>query len=281
MEHVRHSLNYRHFCVKLKQKVRSVSEGLKAAKNIVIHLFSAPGQTYTGIDIVRLQQLRILRILCVDTTTSTPPNLHDKDVFGFLMSLCASGGVRSLLGGPPCRTLSALRYRNDGSPGVLRTEEFPYGTLELSIGDVELVVGDWILIFRFWSLHIMAEDFREVSMPPTQFFVGQPEDPARYRNSQDVQEHKYFSIFRTREWNQFAKAYNIELIHFDQHPMGHSKRKPTTPATNVLEVMQLSGSGEHHPMRQSSQISFDLWSWRKGLNCQEHGQHGRQALNLP
>lgn len=43
----------------------------------------------------------------------------------------------------------------------------------------------------------------------------QPEDPARCRNSRDVQEHKYFPIFRTREWKQFAKAYKIEFIHFD------------------------------------------------------------------
>ena len=55
--------------------------------------------------------------------------------------LAASGGVKALLGGPPCRTVSALRYQEDGGPGVLRSEEFPYGLPTLSAADHELVTA--------------------------------------------------------------------------------------------------------------------------------------------
>ena len=86
---------------------------------------------------------------------------------------------------------------------------------------------------------MVAEEVRDVSLPPTQFFMEQPEDPANYRSQQDVQQHKYFSLFRTAEWKALAETYNLKLLSFDQFPMGHSKRKPTSMATNVPEMMQL------------------------------------------
>eukprot|EP00435_Cladocopium_sp_Y103_P024625 s3762_g6.t1 len=124
---------------------------------------------------------------------------------------------------------------------VLRNDECPYGVPSLSAADKELVLGDSVLVFRFWSMFIMAEDVRDLSLPPTQFYMEQPEDPARYRNQQDVQQHGYFSLFPTQERQDFAERYNLHQFHFDQHPMGRSKRKPTTLATNVSEMWQLDG----------------------------------------
>ncbi|CAL1164941.1 unnamed protein product, partial [Cladocopium goreaui] len=46
---------------------------------------------------------------------------------------------------------------------------------------------------------------------------------------------------KTQEWHDFAAKYGISLIHMDQHPMGHKKRKPTTVATNMEELFQLDG----------------------------------------
>eukprot|EP00435_Cladocopium_sp_Y103_P030555 s975_g7.t1 len=210
---------------------------LAKAKHIIIHCFSGPDQVYWD----RQCGSADTEVLCIDTTCSTAANLHDKNVFGYVLMLCASGRVRSVLGGPPCRTLSALRYQGDDGPGVLRNDEFPYGIPSLSAADKELVLGDSVLMFRFWSMFIMAEEVRDLSLPPTQFYMEQPEDPARYRSQQDVQQHGYFSIFRTQEWQDFAERYNLHQCHFDQHPMGHSKRKPTTLATNVPEMRQLDG----------------------------------------
>ena len=71
--------------------------------------------------------------------------------------------------------------------------------------------------------------------------MEQPEDPKRYRSEEDVRQHEYFSVFRTAEWKALAEKYNLVQYHFDQHPLGHPKRKPTCLATNVQEVRHLDG----------------------------------------
>ena len=210
---------------------------LRQAKHVILHLFSGPDHNYWDQRCANANT----EVLCIDTTCSTPANLHDRNVFGYLLTLCASGRVRAILGGPPCRTVSALRYQNDDGPGVLRTEEHPYGLPTLSPADAELVTADSVLMFRFWALLMVAEEMREETDPPTQFFMEQPEDPKRYRSEEDVQQHGYFSVFRTAEWKALAEKYNLVQYHFDQHPMGHSKRKPTCLATNVQEVRHLDG----------------------------------------
>ena len=124
---------------------------------------------------------------------------------------------------------------------MLRTEEHPYGLPTLGPADAELVIADSVLMFRFWSLFMVAQEMREETEPPTQFFMEQPEDPKRYRSEEDVQQHGYFSVFRTAEWKALAEKYNLVQYHFDQHPLGHPKRKPTCLATNVQEVRHLDG----------------------------------------
>ena len=210
---------------------------LRQAKHVILHLFSGPDHNYWDQRCANANT----EVLCIDTTCSTPANLHDRNVFGYLLTLCASGRVRAILGGPPCRTVSALRYQQDDGPGVLRTEEHPYGLPTLGPADAELVIADSVLMFRFWSLLMVAEEMREETEPPTQFFMEQPEDPKRYRSEEDVQQHGYFSVFRTAEWKALAEKYNLVQYHFDQHPMGHPKRKPTCLATNVQEVRHLDG----------------------------------------
>ena len=101
--------------------------------------------------------------------------------------LAASGRVKALLGGPPCRTVSALRYQEDGGPGVLRSEEFPYGLPTLSAADHQLVVGDSVLLFRMLAMYVLCEDTRLPEEPPM-LVVEQPEDPANYRSSEEVAE---------------------------------------------------------------------------------------------
>ena len=247
---------------------------LRQAKHVIIHLFSGPDHNYWDQRCANANT----EVLCIDTACSTPANLHDRNVFGYLLTLCASGRVRAILGGPPCRTVSALRYQNDDGPGVLRTEEHPYGLPTLSPADAELVIADSVLMFRFWSLLMVAEEMREETEPPTQFFMEQPEDPKRYRSEEDVRQHEYFSVFRTAEWKALAEKYNVVQYHFDQHPLGHPKRKPTCLATNVQEVRHLDGvrgapSNEAEAGAQFRAMTFDrrcevsrTWSqWALGL----------------
>eukprot|EP00435_Cladocopium_sp_Y103_P053777 s587_g17.t1 len=247
---------------------------LQRAKHVVIHVFSGADHSFWD----RQCSSSSTEVLCIDLEGANPANLLDKHIYAFVLSLCATGKVRAILGGPPCRTLTALRYQQDNGPGVLRTEEYPYGLPSPSPTDAALVLNDTILMFRFWSMFILAEEVRDIHMPPTQFYMEQPEDPARYRRAEDVERYGYFSIFRTAEWKQFAETFNINLVHFDQHPMGHDKRKPTSLATNVAEMYQLSeirGGPQNEaavndqfralPMAERCEVTKKWASWAPGL----------------
>ena len=177
-------------------------------------------------------------MLCVDLQGPVPANLHDKNVYAYLVSLCATGRVRAVVLGPPCRTVSSLRYQGDGGPGVLRDDANPYGRPDLAPSDMGLVEGDVTLWFRGLSLFILAEDVREQQGSPTQNNLKTQQGIGRPR----MLSHHYFSVFRTRERQQFQNHFGINMIiHFDQHPMGHKKRKPTTIATNMPELLELNG----------------------------------------
>ena len=210
---------------------------LARAKNIVIHVFSGEDVKFWEKKLSNSNT----EVICVDVLGDCKADLLDRNVYGYLLQLVASGRVRALLGGPPCRTTSALCFQQDDGSRVVRTEEHPYGLPDLSPAEAELVMGDTVLLFRYLSLYVLAEDVRELGQPPTQFILEQPEDPARYRSKEDAERHGYMSIFRTAEWQAFQEKYNIHMIHFGQGCMGHEKRKPTTLAATMETLLQLDG----------------------------------------
>ena len=178
-------------------------------------------------------------VLCIDIQGGCSANLMDKHVYSFALALAASGRLRVLLGGPPCRTVSALRSQNDGGPGELRSEEFPYGLPDLSPQDIEKVHSDTILFFRFLSLYMIAEEVRAPEDPKTEFVLEQPRDPAEYRN--DQHQRRYMSVFRTEEWRKFQEVFQFYKIDFDQGRMGHERCKPTTLFASMASLLQLHG----------------------------------------
>ena len=210
---------------------------VERAKQIVLHLFSGPDSKYWE----RALQKGNVEVLCVDLQAEVAADIHDDMVFKYLLSLAASGRVKALIGGPPCRTVSALRYQDDGGPGVLRTEQHPYGLPHLSSSDQALVTGDSVLLFRMLALYVLCEDVRHDDEPQTALAIEQPEDPARYRSASEVQEKQFMPIWRTKEWRAFEATYNVRLIHCDQGPMGHSRRKPTSLAVVLRDIHALDG----------------------------------------
>ena len=177
----------------------------------------------------------------MDLSGYVPADLHDDAVFCFLLSLAASGQVKALLAGPPCRTVSALRYQDDGGPGVLRTEEYPYGVPTLTAAKQNLVTGDSVLWFRMLALYMLCEDVRLPDEPQTALAIEQPEDPARYRPVDEVKVKKFMSVWRTKEWQSFEEHFKVRMIHFDQGPMGHIKKKPTSMAVVLRDIHALDG----------------------------------------
>eukprot|EP00913_Durusdinium_trenchii_P015946 g14985.t1 len=249
---------------------------LAQAKQIVLHLFSGPDNKYWE----KTLQQNGVEVLCVDLQAAVAADLHDDNVYRFLLALAASGRVKAIVGGPPCRTVSALRYQEDGGPGVLRNEAYPYGLPSLSMADQALVHGDSILLFRMLALYVLCEDARHEQEPQTALAVEQPEDPARYRPQEEVQRKQFMSIWRTKAWQTFAKCYQIKMLHFDQGPMGHVKRKPTTLAVKLRDIHALnevrgppSGGGKDDrgqdrnalPLRERCELSKQWAEWAPGL----------------
>ena len=107
---------------------------------------------------------------------------------------------------------------------------------------MEKVHQDSILFFRYLSLYVMAEEVRSSQDPKTEFVLEQPRDPKEYRSNEDVEQRQYMSMFRTQEWQQFQDMYNFYKVDFDQGPMGHERRKPTTLFTSMESLLQLGHS---------------------------------------
>eukprot|EP00435_Cladocopium_sp_Y103_P047340 s1132_g13.t2 len=249
---------------------------LLKAKNIVLHLYSGPDHKFWE----KQCSSNSTEVLCVDICGPTKANMHDRNIFGYILSLCASGRVRTILAGPPCRTVSALRYQQDGGPPVLRTDDFPYGLPDLAASDADLVLGDVVLWYRMLALYIVAEDVRAPCDPPTQLVVEQPEDPARYRSAAEVEQHQFFSNFRTKEWKDFAMKYGIHLFHCDQFPMGHPKRKPTTLATSVVDLWQLDGIRGGPPNEAEAAAQFKAMSIEERCNVSKSWASWAPGLKL-
>ena len=67
---------------------------LRQAKHVILHLFSGPDHNYWDQRCANANT----EVLCIDTTCSTPANLHDRNVFGYLLTLCASGASQGNFG---------------------------------------------------------------------------------------------------------------------------------------------------------------------------------------
>ena len=94
---------------------------IRKAREVVIHLFSGDSKQFWRRELEAESRV----VLCVDTVIDPAMNLLRDDVFAYLLDIADRGNLCALLGGPPCRTMSRLRYRQPGPP-PLREREGPY-----------------------------------------------------------------------------------------------------------------------------------------------------------
>ena len=86
----------------------------------------------------------------LDKVNNPGQDLLNGDVYGYLIALAKSGAAVSVIGGPPCRTVSACRSRSPG-PRPVRSEEHLYGFSNLTNSEKEMVDGDSVLWGRCTS----------------------------------------------------------------------------------------------------------------------------------
>ena len=83
---------------------------LRKAREVVVHLFSGDTKKFWQ----RELESEGRAVLCVDTIIDPGMNILRDDVFAYLPEIADGGTLRVLLGGPPRRTMSRLRYRQPG-----------------------------------------------------------------------------------------------------------------------------------------------------------------------
>ena len=78
---------------------------VRKAKEVIIHLFSGDSRKFWQKELEAENRV----VLCIDTVIDQGLNLVRDDIYSFLLDLADSSTVCTLLGGPPCRTMSRLR----------------------------------------------------------------------------------------------------------------------------------------------------------------------------
>ena len=213
------------------------------AKRIIIHLYSGPDEKYW---LEKLQGPET-EVICIDTCLNPGYNMLNDRVMSYLIKLALQGKVVAVIGGPPCRTVSACRYNEQGTPEAetwqgprpVRSEQHPFGLPTNTAQETELVTQDSILFLRQLFLYGLSEELRPEESAETMLALEQPEDPARYRQDADVK--GYMSMFRTVFWKEFAEKHKVKMAHLDQGCMGHEKTKPTTVAYAGMDLTPLHG----------------------------------------
>ena len=250
---------------------------LSRAKHLIIHLF--PGQS-RGLFRSLTQANLGWDVLEVDVEE----DLLREDTFGFLLHLAQTGRVRAVIGGPPCRTFSALHHLNSGPPPVRGVGDDAWGLPGLSAATQAMVDQDSALYLRMFMLTSVARRagraLRRSESPawsgpePFCFGLEQPEDPALVFNAtHDDEGRPYPSCFRWSAFEEWSQAEGPTLLSFDQGPLGHVKRKPTTLALlgPGWALQPVRGPGQASSSRPDDSRAFassTTWGkWAPGL-CQ-------------
>ena len=163
--------------------------------------------------------------------------------YAFLMSLAHQGLIRGVIGSPPFRSFSGFKYlagleagSNPDNEGSVRLRGKSVGSVEgliLSGPEAAARRSDDMLILRILLLFAVASRISQrAELPNPAFVLEQPED----QPSRNVP-----SLWATPEWMSFAEEFEIESVSFDQGPLMHQQRRPTTLASNLMPDPRLVG----------------------------------------
>ena len=182
-----------------------------------------------------------------------------------------SGKIAGIIGGPPCRSYSMLRYQRPG-PSPVRTNAYPYGGWPgQPAAEEELAVKDTSLFVRMIYLHALATAGRVIAQPgPEQqrevsFLLEQPQDPREFLRWDHELYDEVVSFWRSDLWIGYANEAGLARYSVDQGAVGHFARKPTSLGTNLTMLSSLDGlkaEGYFDPWQGSSR---DLAKWGPGL----------------
>ena len=156
-------------------------------------------------------------------------DLLSSDVFGLLLQAAARGSLDGLTAGPPCRTMSVLRMKQDDGPRQVRNKYGPerFGRSGLSAAELASVDDDTVLVFRTFLLMALIQASAAVWQKPRPlFFLEQPAVPSEYAPESPSHVHCP-SLWVWPEAERMWSLLGGWVASFDQGPLGHARRKPT------------------------------------------------------
>ena len=241
---------------------RRVRRKLQLADRIVVDMFS-------GADKQRWKPLeeRGIAVLSVDLVHGC--NTHDPNVSGFIQSVLETGKVVGWISGPPCRTVSACRLKDDGGPPRLRDREGDgrFGISGLKTGQVEKTDGDSVLWLKNLYWMILAKRWNK----GVKFLLEQPEDPIQWMSAEKLGVSPP-SFLCWPETAQVVKLLGLNRVSIDQGALGHKTRKPTALITSMDKISALDGlrsqkAGSEWPEELDERLAWSgqLAAWAPSL----------------
>ena len=240
---------------------------IERAKGVILHLFAGEKGSFrkwkdleeTGYE-----------VLTLDILAGGSEDLHSPRLWAYLWSLAATGVLKILFGGPPCRSVSRLRHQRPGPRPVRGRREKRFQLPNLTEREEQMVMGDTALVMKMMGLYERMVEARG-ERRDTAFLLEHPMDPEEYLD--DVRGEDFPSIWEWEEIHQFASAYDMNFVKFDQGAMGHQRRKPTTLMSDLEELQELRGmKSETQPVEQMEKDlqkrmeQTHTWSeWAPGL----------------
>ena len=177
-----------------------------------------------------------LAVVCVEIEKGT--DFMDDNLYAFLMDMAKEGLWDLITGGPPCRTVSLQRYRDDGGPRPLRSREGiqRFGLSWNSFRQQEQCNHDSILWLRMVFLIYMGWK----GNPKMETLIEQPSDPQIWLSHNRPRPPTGFASYLCWvETQVLMDMMQLREIHFDQGAVGYDHVKPTTLLTNCEEAKQL------------------------------------------
>ena len=190
-------------------------------------------------------------VLCVELQKGL--DMHNRALVTYLEELFRSGKVDMLLAGPPCRSVSLSRFRDDDGPPPVRGR---YGLMRFGLplnswANKQLCDQDSLLWLRLlWFCYIGCQ--ANVDM---EIGIEQPSDPEEFLPETRLRPQYGFPSFLSwPETFTIIETCSLTRIRFDQGALGHPHKKPTEMLSSIPEVHALDG------MRITLGQEMERWS---------------------
>ena len=200
---------------------------IELAKTVVIHLFAGKEDPRW-----KKEEGDGVVVVCLDVLGGCDL-LHNQHLAGWIEDLARRGKVSAWLAGPPCRTVSALRNKQDGGPPQLRGRgDDRFGLPSLTDDQWPLVDGDSTLWLRMlWWMYL-----GHTHGGKAEHVIEQPRDPQEWCPSHQWPEEGCPSFMTWVESQEIFKSLGLKILRLDQGALGHPTPKPTMLATDMKEL---------------------------------------------